>query len=243
MWHAGDVHVWQLEIPLAVVPWESVLSPEERQRAVQFRSADAYRQFVAGRYALRHVLARYTGMVANRVPLAHDARGRPLLDGDTTIDFNLSHSHDRLLIVLGNRVQVGVDIEWPRSLDGMDGVVDRYFSAAERAVYRQLAGTTRERWFYRIWTRKEAVLKAMGTGLSDLQRDLDVASVEGLGLAMHRWFARRHRPPGAFQLLDLPQTDSYLAALMVIGKTRALGTYAVDIGIITSLACTRQQPQ
>jgi len=119
-----------------------------------------------GRIALRCVLGNYRGERAADVPLRAGAWGKPEL-ADGGLRFNLSHSAAAALIAVAT-VPVGVDIECLRAhgID-TDALCATVLHPLERLQYAALRGTARERFFFRCWTRKEAVLKQSAKGIGE----------------------------------------------------------------------------
>ena len=132
----------------------------------------------AARYCAAHVLLR-------RLLLAHcgtaageefelGAHHKPRLRSGNPWGFNLSHSGDLALIGIGAGDGIGVDIEVLREVVGVWPLAEQNFSANE---YRELGRTPKERVsraFLSGWTRKEACLKAVGSGLSIAPASFDV---------------------------------------------------------------------
>jgi len=97
-----------------------------------------------------------------------DSRGKPGLvgaQGGPGIHFNIAHSGSACVIALSARGPVGVDVEIARERTHMERIVRRRFAPVEAAEILSLTGEERRRAFYRVWTRKEAYLKATGIGL------------------------------------------------------------------------------
>ncbi len=111
--------------------------------------------------------------------ITRGVRGRPELDGERGIDFNVSHTGDTALIAIcgdaGNGVRIGVDIERDTRRVNADGLARKFMSERERAVMAPLDADARRRRFLRLWTCKEAMSKATGDALSAPFRDLDVS--------------------------------------------------------------------
>lgn len=148
--------------------WE-LLSSAERARASGFRFALHRERYVRGRVALRLLLAERTGLAPAAVPLSFDAAGAPLpVDG---LHFSLSHSADLAVFAIASGRRVGVDVEVPAG--GVDAVASA-FHADERRWVAGFAGGQRDHATLRIWTAKEAYLKALGVGLL---RPLDAFAV------------------------------------------------------------------
>jgi 4'-phosphopantetheinyl transferase len=147
---------------------------EERARAERFTVAQPRRQFVITRGALRLLLAPLTGCPAQALTFGAGRHGKPFLeDGDSKIAFNVSHSADRALIAIG-RAPVGVDIEWLGREANLDLVAKGVFTAAEQAALRRKTGVEHATLFFRLWTQKEALIKARGCGFAYPPRRLAV---------------------------------------------------------------------
>ena len=108
--------------------------------------------------------------------------GRPGAD----LGFNVSHSGELALIGLIRGAQIGVDIEAERDLTDQDALVRRYFSAAEIEDYFGLEPARRRAAFFNGWTRKEALVKALGQGLAFPLRAFDVTLAPGEAAALLR---------------------------------------------------------
>jgi 4'-phosphopantetheinyl transferase len=151
--------------------WVTDLAPTERARADRFAFPEGRRRFVVGRTSLRRLLGSRLGLPASEVQLIDGPHGKPTLapchDSIANgLSFNLTHSGELALMALG-RGDLGVDLESPlRPVDAM-AVVRRFFSETERNGIEALpSGADRDRLFFRVWTRKEALVKAVGRGLS-----------------------------------------------------------------------------
>lgn len=136
------------------------LSADELERAGRYRVESARRSFVAVRAALRRVLGARLGLAPAEVRLAVDGYGRPSVDGP--VSFNVSHSGALgLIAVADGERRVGIDVEQVRPETDFRSLAARFFHPEEAAAI----GDRRDA-FFRCWTRKEAVVKALGHGLS-----------------------------------------------------------------------------
>ena len=163
--HAA-VDVWFYD--LASAPTDdapAVLSPLEQRRAAAFVRVTDRDRFIAAHARMRSILGEYLRRDAREIEFAYDSHGRPRLARDS-LDFNLSHSDDRAVLAVATGVRVGVDLE--RERDGVDvaALVRQFFAPEEQARFAAVDFDERQRWFYRQWVAKEAVLKAHGGGLS-----------------------------------------------------------------------------
>lgn len=92
--------------------------------------------------------------------------GKPALAGPSRCSFNLSHSEDDAVVLIAASGEIGVDVEVLRPMRDALALAERNFSASENAELRSLPESERDHAFLTAWTRKEACLKALGSGLS-----------------------------------------------------------------------------
>jgi 4'-phosphopantetheinyl transferase len=158
----------QLDLWLADLtqPYDtSTLTDDEQARAARYLTLDIGRTFAAARVFLRDVLAHYTNSAAASLTIANSPAGKPALAG-FDLEFSLSHSGKIALLGVTRGQQLGVDLE---SLDkpvNLSQVGTEVLSQDEMTVLRALAEPDQPAAFYRYWTVKEAIGKAMGTGLA-----------------------------------------------------------------------------
>jgi 4'-phosphopantetheinyl transferase len=153
-------------------PSFAVLSDEERASAGRFlRREDALRH-AATRAALRDVLAQRMGVRPDELRFERDASGRPMLTGEHRLcggvvpDFNVSHAGRHALIAVSERRRVGVDIERCRPQFDWRQLAAAVFAPDDAAHVASLPAHMQRDAFYRVWTAKEALLKALGTGIA-----------------------------------------------------------------------------
>jgi 4'-phosphopantetheinyl transferase len=170
-----SVQVWRLS--LDVEPDEAErrsLSAAELERANRFVYARDRRRYVAAHTQLRRLLATHTGMPEGSLCLREGEFGKPYLDGAAHCQFNLSHSADVALVGIAGVGEIGVDVELLSSTPDAQSLAERHFTAGERNELAQCTpASERDLAFLRGWTRKEACLKALGSGLN-----LETASFE-----------------------------------------------------------------
>lgn len=217
------VHVWRASLaqPSAVQQQlAALLSADERDRAARFHFARDRRRFTAGRGILRLLVARYLAIDPAHVLFEYGRHGKPALAavqraGD--LRFNLAHSGECALLAFARGREVGVDVEQPRPVDNMAQVVARTFSGAEQAALRALPDSAQQQAFFTCWTRKEAYIKARGTGLALPLDSFDVALDPQ---APARLLATRDEPGAAQQwtLCALAPGAGLVAALGVEGS-------------------------
>lgn len=159
------------------------LSDAEQARAARFRFPRDRRRYLAAHVALHRLLMDYTGLAPGAQRFAANRFGKPALAGRPDLDFSLSYAGDTALLGISRGGPIGVDAEPAR--DDPDTQVDcpSVFDAAEcAAIAGAPRGPSRDSAFLRGWTRKEACLKAVGTGLSTSPSSFH-SGVDGVRLA------------------------------------------------------------
>lgn len=143
------------------------LNPEERQRYERMAHADQRRRYLLARALLRQQVGLCLAVEPARVELRQTPEGKPMLaDRSANLQFNLSHSGHWAALALSQAGPVGVDLEQPRRARPWRAIADQYFHAEEARALAALDEAAGEAAFYRLWTLKEAYLKALGRGLA-----------------------------------------------------------------------------
>jgi 4'-phosphopantetheinyl transferase len=143
------------------------LPADERRRAARFRVGEARQRFVLARTMLRRELGEMLRTDPKTLNFGVSERGKPYLVRPETPEppkFNLSHSRGVVAVVVAH-TEIGIDVEGLRHITRAAQLARRFFSAGERAVVLAADGAARDRAFLRIWTQKEAYLKATGLGV------------------------------------------------------------------------------
>ena len=191
---------------------DALLDDEERARATRFVRPSDRRRFVLAHAALRLVLARCLDTDPTAVRYEHGHHGKPRLrPGLPSLEFNLSHSGDLVVLAVARDRSVGVDVEQMRYMPDALTIADTHFSAAEREGLRSLSPVERQAAFFRCWTRKEAMVKAVGEGLGRALGSFDVDFAPGSKSALTRFDGRSGSVAG-WSLRDLTAPAGYVAA-------------------------------
>lgn len=161
-----QVFVVTLDLPeSALAASRRLLSPEEIRRADAFLRPRDCGHFIAARAWLRRMLGARLGRAPDALVFAYGLNGKPSLQAASgRFDFNLSHSDGHALLALSPGFALGADIEAVRPVE--EKLAERFFSAAEVQALAAMPPTHRTDAFFRGWTRKEAYLKALGSGLA-----------------------------------------------------------------------------
>lgn len=191
------VALWALPAGADCLPWldrwSRLLDDEERGRAARFVFPLHRRAFVAGHALVRVMLGGLVNRPPGSLRFVRDERGRPELAGSGGPSFSLSHTDGMVACAVSESGTVGVDVEGDRGRIDIHGIAGRFFAPAEaRAVRERGAGA-----FTRIWTLKEAFLKATGEGLrrplDSFQFSLDPLALE-MGGGADAWSFAQLRP-------------------------------------------------
>jgi 4'-phosphopantetheinyl transferase len=214
---AGECHLWWADPDLVPEHCYELLDPGERCRYAQYRGVSDQRRFLTGRALLRNVAAGYLGVppqqvvLAARCPDCARPHGRPTLPG-SGIEVSIAHSRNRVLVGATRAGHIGVDVEFADP----DVSIGELYSLALAPEERDGISVNTPLDFYRLWTRKEAVLKATGDGLRVPMSDV-VVSPPLAPARLIRLCGRAARPED-FVLADLEVADGYAAAAAVIAS-------------------------
>jgi 4'-phosphopantetheinyl transferase len=181
----GKIHLWYACVdrsPKEIGVFASVLSAEETTRSQRFRLNQDRDRYIVRHGVLHSLLSGYLGCEPRQVNIYTSDHGKPCLSNkgaEISLQFSLSHSGAYAAFAFGRCNSIGVDIEAVREIPEMEGIVDQHFTPREKDEMVSCPAGIRLETFYRIWTRKEAVLKAQGEGLFRPLDSVDVAICGG----------------------------------------------------------------
>jgi 4'-phosphopantetheinyl transferase len=218
-----ELHVWTLRFADAAAGLdylERELDESERARAARFATPELRLRWTIARGALRTILASYLGVaprdvriVARPCTACGGPHGKPALaDPADALRFNLAHTRDLLVVAVARGREVGVDAEPVTSERSVASTAHVWLAPAEAATVDGVPPSAREQTLLRLWTLKEAYLKAVGTGLNT---DLRTVVVSLTGNAARLEAAPEEPDPGRWLLLPLGTTDDTTASLAV----------------------------
>ena len=187
-----------------------LLDDNERQKARSFRLPVMSDRYIATRGLLRRTLAAYLQADPASLQFETGAYGKPGLVGGG-LYFNLSHTADSLLIAVANFADIGIDIEAIKSRNGLLGIAERCFSAREFDGWQRLSPDRQLECFYRLWTKKEAFVKAVGRGIALGVEQCEVELEKGGGLLA---IPEEYGPASGWTVSELPVGEGVCAALV-----------------------------
>ncbi len=227
---AAEVHLWQAALdgrPADI--FESFLSPDELTRANRFHFIKDRNHFVVARGLLRNLLAAYLGVNSAELRFSYGAQGKPflLLESQTQINFNVSHSHGRAAFAFSRGRELGVDLEYVKDDFDADLIANRFFSPTEVLSLRTVRADLRNQAFFNCWTRKEAYIKARGEGLSMPLDQFDVTLRPDEPAALLNNY-REEREVSRWSMQAMPAPAGYAGALVVEGHDWQLKSFSLE---------------
>jgi 4'-phosphopantetheinyl transferase len=168
----NEVHIWSVDLDHLKLPCNEAVQmlPEfEKKKSERFRFEILRTRYIKGHYMLRSLLGMYLGIDFFNQEFHINKYGKPSLKNtraDDSIYFNMSNSENTCICVFRQHGDIGVDVEKIHDLPDMDRIVERFFSPDENEIFCSLPDHDKKTSFFKYWTRKEALLKAMGRGLS-----------------------------------------------------------------------------
>lgn len=166
----NQVHLWLIDqqdvLAVDMLPtYAELLSDNELKRMAELQSTKRKQQYLITRAALRSIVTFYRPNTAwHDSKFTENSFGKPaLMHGG--MHFNLSHSADKIVIGFSAKQSIGVDIEQIQERKNLSKIAEKYFHFREWEENISEKGTNKEHLFYKLWTLKEAFIKAKGTGL------------------------------------------------------------------------------
>ncbi len=169
-----DLKVWAVNLDCASGDL-SLLSTSERVRAGRLKRPQDRERSLEAHCAIRRILALQLGVDPRYLEFDTTTVGKPFLARPAqNLEFNLSHSGRHGLIAVAKDRSVGVDIEVRRPMSDLLGVALQIATPREAKLLKQLPTSQVHSTFFDLWTRKEAVLKALGRGFFIDPREVEV---------------------------------------------------------------------
>ena len=164
------VHIWRIHKQRFLENWYKYLSlimtKTEIEKARAIKMLKVKNQYLATRTATRCLLGEYLKMDPKSISFSKNRWGKPMVNSPIPLHFNLSHTDQWILLGVSFQRPIGVDVEQVRHAFDYRAMVEQYFHPEEQ---QQLTGNmaVQGRKFFQLWTRKEALAKAIGFGLHE----------------------------------------------------------------------------
>ncbi len=195
----------------------SELSPEEYRHWHEIRQPVRQREYLLGRVLLRRLLAERLHCPAGSLAFYIGEHGKPMLC-DHHWQFNLSHSGEWLVLALCREGPLGVDVEMGLRRRPILPLAERFYAADEYQWLRTLPPQEQASAFYRLWSRKEAVLKAHGAGIAAGLEKVCFVPAQG-------WRLENRLDTRTYEVSDWPLDSGWLS---LAAPTRLVRAHLLD---------------
>lgn len=235
---SNEVHIWRANLltsPLLLEQAKQLLSADELQRGQRLYSSELRQRFWLAHAWKRCILAQYVSQPPSQLNFARGEYGKPflILPADMqSVQFNMSHSGDMVLFAIMQNVEVGVDIELINWQVEALQLAQRFFAPEEYELLHNVPGSQLIPAFYRIWTLKEAVIKALGKGLHYNLSEFAVHLADDYAHCLH--LLPLHRVD-SWNVFTFPVQDQYVAAFAAPSTIKQCYFWETD-------ACTLPSP-
>jgi len=164
-----DIHIWYCDFDLnrdKVEYYSSLLSEDEKQKASRFKFKKDEVCYIISRGILRLLIGSYLRINPKDLNFKYTSFGKPFLTFENQLKFNVSHSGKMATFAFFKDKEVGVDIEKVKDDFDVLELAQNFFSKTEIIALEKQSKEELSKAFFRCWTRKEAFIKAEGSGLS-----------------------------------------------------------------------------
>lgn len=163
------VEVWNITTPSDpdfIQQLSRQLSDEEQSQANRLVKYSQRHTYISSHVAMRRILASKLAIDPENVHYQKQQHGKPFIDREQAVYFNLSHSDDHAILGVSRQSEVGVDIEKKSYHRDLIAIAERFFTAEEFNWLKVLPPDSQSQAFYQLWCHKEAFLKATGQGIT-----------------------------------------------------------------------------
>jgi 4'-phosphopantetheinyl transferase len=171
-----EIHVYLLSFSALISSGQcqmarSLLSKDENEYLSRIKAPQRRIEYIFGHFILKKILSYYLQVPVSTISIQADKAGKLHLIGEylvPNLGFNISHSGDIFALSICKQGEIGIDVEEinTRILPDIDSIARCHFSSVERNILIESHPQTRLNHFFRMWTLKEATLKATGVGLN-----------------------------------------------------------------------------
>jgi 4'-phosphopantetheinyl transferase len=227
----GEVHIWCLDFnelcSTKLRAYHNLLSQDEKERARKFYFEKDRDHFICARGILRCLIGMYLDIVPSSLVFKYNLHSKPLLDvppGGSDIYFNVTHSKNVALYAFSRTYPVGVDIEFIRQDLEWKALAENFFSINESCMIQSIEPCHQIEAFYCCWTRKEALLKGLGLGLSIPLNHFEV-SVSPDETEVQPVYRSDLCQLKDWIIWSLPSLSNYVSALATKGSPRMIKSF------------------
>lgn len=223
----NEVHVWYYFLDLSdqgVDFFYNLLSEEEKKEINKIKVPVVRNRRVISKAIVKNIISMYLGLNIHKIKFSYNQFGKPVLSEDINfpgLNFNISHSGSLGMIALVKNNQIGIDLEQIIELADLDDIISLCFSKHEQHLFNSLSGLEKTKLFYKIWTGKEAFIKAIGKGFSfplqnitftlNNNKEIRISEISGLKENLHNWYVYNSNPRQDYTSAIVVNLNSFLA--------------------------------
>ncbi len=216
----GHLHVWSataVKDNRQLNELSELLAADEVERANKYVFEKDRWIYVTAKFLLRSILGNYLNINPKEIAFEYSEFGKPSYLKNIEVDFNVSHSGNRIIIGFAKQQTIGVDIEKiKQDFDPLD-LAKIFFSEEEINALSQAKESEMFQAFYRCWTRKESFIKAVGEGLS-YPLDSFAVTMDNDHRARFLKIDNNQDSKKDWQLSSFVPADGYIAAITTNGN-------------------------
>jgi 4'-phosphopantetheinyl transferase len=216
----NEVYIFLLDLSQQPKSICTVLNAEEQKRGLKFYHDRDYLRFLNRRLHTRVILGSMLEIAPNKLEFDSSSSGRPFVKRrELKLDFNVAHSEDIGILAVSTGGEIGVDLELLMPIPQALEIAKIHFSLSELIAIDSLPITAQSTEFLRLWTCKEAYLKAIGVGLSMSMSQCEVSvsptkwiSINGCSTEAKEWWLDQFFVDGCVGAVTRRQRDTVLKA-------------------------------
>ena len=215
-----QVHLWFVDKKNhkdRLTSYWSILNELEKEKATKYRFEKDRDCSIIARGVIRMLLGNYLKIHPKDVKLKLGEFGKPFLNELSDIQFNVSHSANAIVLTFVKKDKIGVDIEHTKRNIEVNTIAKQFFSKEEITALFSLDEKYQKQAFFNCWTRKEAFIKALGSGLSFPldQFVVSLDTIKNAQLLATKWDDKEKEK---WFLKSFEAVKDYIGALSVKGK-------------------------
>jgi len=168
----GEIHLWSsfLDQPDDIINrFYEVLSEEEKYRINKYKYKSLRYRHTVSKGLLKDFISKYLNIETKEISFVQNKYGKPSLQpelNEMNLQFNVSHSENLGIFAFTKGYELGIDVESIQETPNLNRLVDKCFSDFEKEWFYKSEPSLQKELFYKVWTGKEAFIKAIGIGLS-----------------------------------------------------------------------------
>lgn len=209
-----DLAFWEGNISLF---W-GLLCEQERNRVNEFYFETSKLRFIVSRGMLRILLSYYTNISSSNIDFCTNKYGKLFLKNYPELQFNMSYSNKIICYAFTLFHPLGVDVEWKNPDFDISTVIEFVLTPTEQKFFMGANLEEKSSIFYEIWSKKEALVKAIGVGLSYPIHTIDVIHVNSMEPIYLKTFEEENRGKQEWYVYPINELSGYSCAIATDDK-------------------------